>query len=361
MANLNDVEKFKQYLINIQNILSSLSERESVSSELLNIQLKKYKELNTLYKGIIKYTHDGDFSTALRVKLKKLSSWRMNLDSLLHQEGKMKKHQTSALDLSEVEKYVDYIEKIEYFAENFKERLSVVKKKVFPLEKSFQFLSKNWKNFQLQETDLVSSDLLKIDDNNAVKETKFQVASPEKTLKMVKASVNEFARMIKRTNLHLFRINELSDDLSSPSLENILSSLNEKNVLVKKLLQQMSELNGLIYNGKFQNEALIRQKYEELLRAVSRHLPPFMVSKLILPEKSKIDQLNDSSVGGMKEQMRQDISGGVNNFVSPWIQQPKINPKPIESPIPTGQYERYIKENKIPLIDKSRYEKLWDE
>jgi hypothetical protein len=364
MADLNSVERFKQLLMSIQSILKSLNGKEHITPDLLQSRVGKFKELNTLYRDIVKYTHDGNFSPALRIKFKKLISWKDNLNKLLEQESKMKKHQNTTFDIAEVEQYVDYIEKIEYFVESCPGRISLLKEMFLPLEKPFQFLAKNknWNKFQLQESDVISADLLKSDDNNAVvKEKAVQVATPTNTLKMVKASINEFAKMIKRVKTHLFRINELITELSSPPLEEILSGLNQKNLLIKKLLQQLSEINRLIYTSKFENELLIRRRYEELLKAVSRHLPAFLVAKFALPEKNQIEELTDSSIGGLKNQMNQDRSVG-KDFVSPWIQQQVPNkPKVPSSPIPTGQYEKHIKENKVSPEEKSKYEKLWNE
>lgn len=360
MASLQDVQHVKGLLGNIENILKHLAELEFASIDNLKLYLKKVKSLDTLYSNLVKFTHQGKFSPALRLRLKKLITWKKNLDSLLEEEVRMKKNKSSALEESETEKYVDYIEKIEYFIQNFPSQLKEIKVKIDSLFKKSTFLKDNLNKFQLQKSDIVNLDLLRAEDSN---DEEININEPIRTLGVAKASINEFARVIKKIQNMSGQINSVIAETSEYPIEEVLSALNKKNVLVKNLFQLLTQLNKLFYASNFSSNLLLRQQYNELLIEVSKYLPPVLLSKFVLgpPPKSRIEEITDSSVGGLKQQMKQDKTVGIDTEVSPW-QRVTINPnKPSapSSPIPSGRYEEYIKSKKISPEEKSKYESLW--
>lgn len=365
MPNLEDVKKFNLLVSQIESVLTSLNKLKDFSIEELYDRLAKIRQAFTKYKSLAKSTYNGEFSPTLRKKFDKLQEWKENADRLVLEENRLKGNKNVAMEMEEVDKYKDYIEKIEYFLEQFPERLSTLHKELSEQIKFSELLTKNLSKLQLEESDLPHPDLLKAEDEE------MKVVSPIKTLKLAKATIHEFARMIKKCQTMMQEIKSLSLDQSTHPLETILGAINNKNLLIKNLLLKLSELNKLIYQANFTNNLMIRQKYNEILAQALTYLPKELASKFVvnIPQSSsKMQELIDSSIGGMKEKMRMDKEQGIDTFVSPWQKlappAPSIPIKPISKEIetqnPSSKYEEYIKKNKISPSEKLRYEAEWE-
>jgi len=347
MANLNDIKIANNLISRITNIVKKLDDVASVSPEIIYDKINKLKDLQLKINNLTKITHHGKFSPALQRKLLKLIEWKNVVDQHLQQEASMKKNKSSVLDNEEVEKYIDYIEKIEHFVNHFPDTFESLKTQTSTQIYNLSYLKKHLSKFQLQESDVLSPDQLLAD-------TEFQVVEPVKTLKMAKASIFEFAKMIKKVNTLKQEIENLLKNIGQLSLEQTLEMLNKKNLLVKSLIQNLATLNKTIYTANFSSNLLIRDQYNQLLVEVSKYLPNHFVSKFVLPS-SKVDQLTENSVGGIKEKLKEPI----DTFVSP---HQKYTPS-VFTVAPAKNVETPTLVNKPALSpeEKAKYEKLWEE
>src|SRR6185436_19818714 len=314
MASLEDIQSVKGLLGNIENILKHLSGLEYASVDNLNLYLTKIKSLVIDYNNLNKYTYQGKFSPALRLKLKKLIAWKNNVDSLLEKEVRMKKNKDFMLDRENVDKYVDYIEKSEYFMESFPSILKDIKKNIDSLYKGSSYLKNNLDKFKMQESDIATSDLLKAEDEEVT------AIEPIKTLSAAKSSINEFARVIKKVKGILSEINLAINECNNYSVEDVLSALNKKNLLVKNLFLILNKTNRILSTTNISGDLSLRQKYNQLLAESIKYLPPGLINKFTLDtstkSKSRIENITDSSIGVLKDQIEKDKIK--TDKISPW-------------------------------------------
>jgi hypothetical protein len=336
---LESVKMVRSLLTNIQSLMNNLDELK-VGGESVGDLFDKYKLFDSTFTKLARLSYNGDLPPNLRKELPKIKSWLENIEDALNRETSNKK---TILDLSEVDKYKDYCEKIEYyFNDVFPMKYENVSQKAENILNNFSLLKKNMKHFKLPD-DLVDADLLRSEDSE------LKLVQP-KSLSGIKNIVSKFASFIKKVKVMISELESLADDLGDIDMKEFFASLNKRNLLLKSLLKNFANLNQTIYNGNFSNNLNIRNRYNELLsECINKYpIPDTFVNKLQLDTLSPVDQEVNRSMSRIRERA---FSEPVDTFVSPW-QKPVENSPVLE--------EKEVSKSPLSKEDKNKYESLWD-
>jgi len=360
MAQIQDVRTVKSLLTRIESIMGQLDDL-SVEGDSVNGLCEKFKLYDSNFTKLARLTYNGDLPPALRKKVPKIKQWLTSLQESLNKENASRTNKKALLDLSEVEKYQDYCEKIShYFDEVFPTRYENISQGAESILEKYKVLKKNMRHFDLP-SDLVNPDLLRAED------AEMNLAQP-KTVAAIIPIVKEFASFIKKVQVLLSSLEAITDELTNVDVKELFVALNRRNILLKSLLINFSNLNQAIYAGNFASHLAIRTKYHDLLaECIKRYpIPETFSSKLKLEDSPEHEV--DRSIKRTRERA---MTEPVDTFVSPWqremdipvtVQAPPKITMPVLSPEDKVKYESLWNSpqgDKLSPEEKSKYEALW--
>lgn len=371
MASIEDVKVFTSILRRAENIFKELETIPYSKEEDLQSLLDKFKLHKQLLSQLMKLTNKGNFTATLRKKTDRTKAWLSSIEENIEKERSNKRNKKNVLlDISQIEKYKEYCEKVEvFFEDTFPEQYQEILSNSKRILENYDILSKNIRYFVVPQ-DIINPDLLRAEDDGFME---MDVAEP-KNLTTIKPVIANIATTIKKVMNILSSIQDLEKELVSLDIKSLFKSLNTRNALFKSLLTNMVQLNKIIYQGEFYNNLQIRQAYQNLLDKIMDEYPALgsKLSNLTLQKQDPIQEEILSSMVGIKEQLEQD---SVDTFVSPHynkpissdeIQYPQPPPLPSRSPNKTidpqekARYESMWREgDPITPEEKQKYEKLW--
>jgi hypothetical protein len=234
--------------------------------------------------------------------------------------------------------------------------------------------------FLLTEDHVPSYDLFAADDAEEYNLTGNEPeVSPAKMINSIQSILNTFHAFSLKVADKYQEVMDLVQELDNVDLGDFFNRTNQRNKLIKNMLQNLSEMNGVLYQNTIPGSHALREQYYQIVENCAELLPDHIANRLlatIKPRKGKgkMQSALENSLHGIdkydpaKDPAMKFQSPHVKNYIAPVEPEP-FKPKELSLEERVDQKLRHQEladvsqrpGHTLSPEEKTKYEKLWRE
>lgn len=387
---MTDIQLLNAKANGVKTLMQQLSSSEFGKEADPEFLHKKFLLLQKKFGELTKVSNAGKATPELRAKLKTLKKWydkyadtaKYPSSAEVAISGLPKKYLNKnvvldAQTLKQISHFKIYIVHVFNYMQKLDAKYRETKETIATLMEKGKTLQTHMDKFIITEDHIPSYDYFAADDEEEYELTGNEPeVAPTKMVSGIQTILNKFHQFSIKVTEKYQEVASLAQELDDVDLGDFFNRTNQRNKLIKQLLHNLSEINGLLYQGTIPGNHALREQYYQIVENCAELLPDHIASRLlatIKPRKNKgkmqsalerslqgIDKYDPAKDPGMKFQ-----SPHVRNYVAPApFEKPELGP--LEDRIDRKVRHQELSElpqkgEPLTSAEKTKYENLWND